>query len=305
MGHIQDRWYRPKRDEQTGKMVLNAKGKPVLEKTELYGKGLRYKVRYLDPDGEERSKSFPDKQKKRAEDFLIEMESDKREGKYVDPRAGLVPFEKVALRWLDAQTVDYTSRERLATRVNVHLLPHFGKKPVGSIKPSDVQRWLRAMKDGEVSETSRALYFGHLVSIFNFAIEDKVIGANPTLSRNIARPRINRRQVVVWSHERVRAVRDNIPERFKPGVDIPPVSGCARVSCSASHSTTSTVSGRSCGSKGGSASSLVNRCSHLRRAARPGRCRSARSCSPGWTATPRPTRRPRSRCPGCTRTASR
>jgi hypothetical protein len=59
MAHIQDRWYRPKREPETGKIILNAKGKPVLEKTELYGNGLRHKVRYLDPDGEERSKSFP------------------------------------------------------------------------------------------------------------------------------------------------------------------------------------------------------------------------------------------------------
>jgi hypothetical protein len=93
MGHIQDRWCRPTKDEETGRPLLNARGKPVLEKTDLYGTGLRYKVRYLDPDGNEKSRSFPDKQKKRAEDFLIEMESDKREGKYIDPRAGLVTFE--------------------------------------------------------------------------------------------------------------------------------------------------------------------------------------------------------------------
>ncbi|MQA17349.1 MAG: site-specific integrase, partial [Pseudonocardiaceae bacterium] len=93
MGHIQDRWYRPKKDPETGEIALNARGKPVLEKTQLYGVGMRYRVRYLDPDGREKARSFPDKQKKRAEDFLIEVESDKREGKYVDPRAGQVTFE--------------------------------------------------------------------------------------------------------------------------------------------------------------------------------------------------------------------
>ncbi|WIV61280.1 hypothetical protein [Amycolatopsis nalaikhensis] len=49
----------------TGKVILNARGKPVMERSELYGIGLRYKVRYLDPDNNERSKSFADKQKKR------------------------------------------------------------------------------------------------------------------------------------------------------------------------------------------------------------------------------------------------
>ena len=74
MAHIQDRWYRPKKDPKTRLLVLNARGKPVMERTELHGLGLRYKVRYIDPDGEERSRSFPDKQKKQAEDFLIEIE---------------------------------------------------------------------------------------------------------------------------------------------------------------------------------------------------------------------------------------
>lgn len=58
MGHIDDRWMRPKRDDE-GKVILNERGKPILERTELYGRGLRYRVRYIDPDGVERSKSFP------------------------------------------------------------------------------------------------------------------------------------------------------------------------------------------------------------------------------------------------------
>jgi hypothetical protein len=30
MGQIQDRWYRPARDTQAGKVILNERGKPVL-----------------------------------------------------------------------------------------------------------------------------------------------------------------------------------------------------------------------------------------------------------------------------------
>lgn len=221
MGHIQDRWYRPKSDPATGEVLLNARGKPALEKTERYGIGNRYRVRYLDPEGNEKSKTFPDRQKKRAEDFLIEVESDKREGKYIDPRAGQVSFGEIARKWLDSQTADYTSRERFETRVNVHMLPHFGQKPIGSIKPSDVQTWLRSLQDKEASETSRALYFGHLVSIFNFAIEDKKIASNPALASSVKRPRMNRQQVVPWSRDRAKAVREHLPDRYKPAIDLP------------------------------------------------------------------------------------
>ncbi|WP_020670427.1 tyrosine-type recombinase/integrase [Amycolatopsis nigrescens] len=221
MGHIQDRWYRPALDPETDKVLLNGKGKPVLEKTELYGVGMRYKVRYLDPESKERSKSFPDKQKKRAEDFLIEMESDKREGKYVDPQAGKVLFKTVAERWVDAQTFDYTTRERVKSRVATHLVPFFSGKSIGSIKPSDVQAWLRWLQDRQVSVNSRVLYFTHLVSVLSFAQEDKLIIANPAVSKSVTRPREVRAAVQPWSADRTRAVERELPRRYRPAVRLP------------------------------------------------------------------------------------
>ncbi|MFJ4100561.1 tyrosine-type recombinase/integrase [Amycolatopsis japonica] len=221
MGHIQDRWYRQAKDATTDQPLFNARGKPVLEKTELYGVGLRYKVRYLDPDGQERSKSFPDKQKKRAEDFLIEVESDKREGKYVDPRAGRVSFKTVAERWVDAQTFDYTTRERVKSRIANHLVPFFESKSIGAVKPSDVQTWLRWLQERQVSVNSRVLYFTHLVSVFSFAKEDKLIVTNPAQARSVTRPREDRAKVQPWSAKRARAVLLALPSRYRPSVQLP------------------------------------------------------------------------------------
>jgi integrase len=221
MGHIQDRWFRPAKDSETGLPLLNDRGKPVVEKTEVHGIGLRYKVRYFDPEGQERSKSFPDKQKKRAEDFLIEMESDKREGKYVDPRAGRVLFKTVAERWTEAQTFDYTTRERVKSRVAKHLVPFFEAKSVGAIKPSDVQAWLRWLQENQVSVNSRVLYFTHLVSVLNFAKDDKLIVINPAQSKSVTRPREDHSQVQPWSSKRAQVVAKALPARYRPMVQIP------------------------------------------------------------------------------------
>ncbi|VVJ15559.1 Uncharacterised protein [Amycolatopsis camponoti] len=221
MGHIQDRWYRQARHPETGRLLFNDKDKPVMERSELYGIGLRYKVRYLDPDNNERSKSFADKQKKRAEDFLIEVESDKREGKYVDPQAGRVLFSVVADRWVAAQTFDHTTRERVISRLANHLKPFFKAKTVGAIKPSDVQAWLRWLQDRRVSTRSRVLYFTHLVSILSFAKEDKLIVSNPAQASSVTRPRAGLRQVQPWRPERAQAVLNALPIRFKPVVRVP------------------------------------------------------------------------------------
>lgn len=85
MGHVEDRWYKTVPTGETDK-----KGKPRTKqvKTDLFGKGMRYRVRYIAPNGRERSKSFPDRAKKAAEDFLTSIEGDKLRGAYVDPSAG-------------------------------------------------------------------------------------------------------------------------------------------------------------------------------------------------------------------------
>ena len=77
MAHIEDRWHRT---------VEDAHGKPVKERTARYGKGLRWRARYLDPDGKERNRSFATKVL--AEKFLTEVEHSKIAGSYRDPDAG-------------------------------------------------------------------------------------------------------------------------------------------------------------------------------------------------------------------------
>jgi integrase len=213
VGHIQDRWYK--------KVIDPVTKKPVRVKTKVHGQGMRYKVRYLDPDGQERSKTFPDKAKKQAEDFLVGVESDKREGRYVNPGAGRVTFKEFAEKWLAAQTFDWTTRERVESRIRTHFLPYFGKKSVGAIRPSDVLGWLRWLQARGVAPNSRALYFNHLVPIFNLAIDDKRITNNPALAKSVQRPREQRAEVVPWPRERAAAVRRALPDRYKPAVSVP------------------------------------------------------------------------------------
>ncbi|MEU9757984.1 hypothetical protein AB0D90_33560, partial [Streptomyces althioticus] len=45
-GHVQDRWYKVERGPD---------GKTVRTKTERHGTGMRYRARYIGPDGSEKS----------------------------------------------------------------------------------------------------------------------------------------------------------------------------------------------------------------------------------------------------------
>lgn len=207
MGHIQDRWYKTVRDPVTGK--------PGRVKTDLHSKGLRYKVRYLDPEGNEKSRMFPDKCKKQADDFLLEVESSKREGKYVDPRAGRIKFRQQAENWIKGQSPDLATREILRSRLKSQIYPHFGELPINAVKASTVRDWLGVLDDKKYSQNYRTVLFTALSSIMDSAVEDKLITSNPCKGKSIKRPTSSSPDIVVWPHDRLLAVQAGLVERFQ------------------------------------------------------------------------------------------
>lgn len=214
MAHIEDRWW---------KTVLGADGKKKREKTALHGRGKRYRVRYIDPSGEERSRSFPDRAKNDAEDFLIKMENDKREQTYVDPRASRMPFRQYAERWLADAAVDESTRENYGSRLRNHLLPFFGGRALGSIKPEIVKEWDRAAS-AKLEDSTRAVNFAVLSAILNSAVDDKRIARNPCAVKSVNPPKPKERKVVPWTATQMLAVRAGLIERYVPMVDV--AGGC-------------------------------------------------------------------------------
>ncbi|MFI5777404.1 tyrosine recombinase XerC [Nocardia sp. NPDC051570] len=216
MGHVEDRWYRAKRDKATDEVVLNGRGKPVMEPTELHGKGLRYRVRYVDPDGAERSTSFPDRQKKRADDFLIEVESHKRQGTYVDPRAAKKTFRQQGDTWLKVQSDDPATREALRSRLDQQIYPVLGDKPFTVIEqPATIREWLGKLADAGLSENYKTVCFTIVSSICDSAVDDKIIRRNPCKVKSVPRPVSRSPKVVVWPEARLRAVESALPGRFR------------------------------------------------------------------------------------------
>lgn len=209
-GHIQDRWY---------KTEPGPNGKPVKVKTDRHGVGLRYRARYVGPDGTEKSKSFPDKQKRRAETWLANIEADMSRGDYIAPEAGKVTFEEYATKWMTTQMTDPATRETVEMRLRLHALPHIGPRPIGSFNPTHLRLWMRTLEDLGLSASYRRGIFAHVSTVFTAAVEDRVIRANPCSARSVKAPRLDPRKVKPWSVDRVKAVRAALPERYQALVD--------------------------------------------------------------------------------------
>jgi len=206
MGHIEDRWW---------KTVRRPDGASERVKTSLYGQGMRYRVRYNGPDGREHKKSYPDRQKKAAEDFLVSVESDKLRGSYIDPARGRMTFGEFAEMWLRTHTFDESSRETAEIRVRKHLLPTFGGLPLASIRAGTVREWDSKLV-GVLAVSTRSVAFAYLRAILSAAVDDERIAKNPCSARSVKQPRPIERKVVPWKYAEISAIRPGLLPRYRP-----------------------------------------------------------------------------------------
>lgn len=145
-GHIQDRWYRA----ETG-----PDGKVRKVKTERYGSGLRYRARYVGPDGTEKSKSFPDRQKRLADQWLAHIEADMARGQYIDPRAARITFQQYTERWVATQGADPNTQASMESQLRLHAFPYLGTRPLGSLQPAHIRDWVRQLQENGVRGRTR------------------------------------------------------------------------------------------------------------------------------------------------------
>jgi integrase len=210
-GHVQDRWY---------KTEPGPDGKPVKVKTDRYGVGLRYRARYVGPDGTEKSQSFPDRQKRKAEAWLVQIEADLGRGQYIDPTAGKVTFQQYATAWLASQTTDVSSIDAAELRLRVHAFPHIGGRPMNSFQPGHIRVWARALQDAGLASSYQRVIFANVSAVFAAAVDDSIIARNPCRAGSVRAPKADARKVKPWTAERVFAIADALPAGYRATVDV-------------------------------------------------------------------------------------
>lgn len=136
-----------------------------------------YRVRYRDPDRAERSRTF--ERKVDAERFAAEIESDIHRGDYLDPRAGQVLLADWAEKWLATLSVKPKTKSSYESLLRSRILPIFGRRKLGNLKPSDVQGWVSSMHEEGLSPSRIRQAAIVLRQIMDTAVQDRMIGRNP------------------------------------------------------------------------------------------------------------------------------
>ncbi|AJE81991.1 integrase family protein [Streptomyces albus] len=210
-GHIQDRWYKTETDTN---------GKETRVKTDRHGTGLRYRARYIGPDGTEKSKSFPDRQKRLAEQWLSHIEADMTRGQYIDPKASRTTFRQFAESWLASQTTDPTTQVSVETRLRLHVLPRIGARPLDSFRPSHVQQLVRELEEDPMAGGYARTIYANLRAVLSSAVDDGLLNRNPCNAKSVRPPANSPARVVPWLPEQVFRVRAALEDRYRAMVDL-------------------------------------------------------------------------------------
>jgi integrase len=208
MAHIEDRWWRT---------IRQPDGSARRERTERYEVGRRWRVRYADPGGRERSRSF--KRRADAEKYMVDVAADVQRGTYTDPASGKITLRRYGEGWLAAQTSDQATRDNAERRLRLHVYPVLGDKTLGQLagSPSTVQAWVRGLK---LAPTTAGGVLALLSSVLGAAVDDGLISRNPCRARSVRAPSAPRRKIVPWSASQADAVRDALPARYQALADV-------------------------------------------------------------------------------------
>jgi integrase len=139
----------------------------------------RFVACYRDPEGRQRS-AGTFSSRRAAERAGNSEEAKVRAGAWHDHSRGEVTFaEYVETVWLPSKHVETTTLAGYRSYLDKHFIPLFGKRPMGKILPSEVQRWVTTATQNGLSPVSVDKYHTMLASVFERALVDRVITFNP------------------------------------------------------------------------------------------------------------------------------
>ena len=137
---------------------------------------LEYEARWRDSERKQRSRSF--KRKVDAERFLRQIEGDLARGAYVDPAGARTLFAEYAAQWQAGQVHRERTQLLVDSHLRNHVLPAFGQRRIGEVRPSEVQSWVRKLSTTLAPATVRTVY-AFARAIFRAAVEDLLIAHSP------------------------------------------------------------------------------------------------------------------------------
>ena len=187
----------------------NSDGSPSTDS----GRGKRWLVRYRDPQGKQRAKSFT--RKADADNYALAVAVDVKVGAWADPKAGRQSFTSYSREWLASNEPNWkpTTQRSMKQVVTNRIQPHIGLTPMSQIDTAQV-RALVNLWTGSYSPATVRLNLNTLRSILISAVEARVISQD--VSAKVSGPKVARRRNAHLSHEQVGTILSTAREPMRP-----------------------------------------------------------------------------------------
>lgn len=131
---------------------------------------------------------------------------------YVDPAGGRMLFAEYAEQWRAGQVHRTRTVEQVESYLRIHAYPYLGERPLGSIRRSDVQAWVKQLTV-VLAPGSVELAYRWVATIFKAAVGDRLIASSPCIS--ITLPKRNEAEVVPLTAGEVEAMAGVVPDRYR------------------------------------------------------------------------------------------
>jgi len=171
----------------------------------------RYRARYRGPDGRERSRVF--RRRSDAARFLNAMEADKARSEWVDPRLSRISFAEWAERWKGTTAhLKPKTRAGYESLLRTHLLPAFGRVPLGRIQPVHVREWVAGLAEAGLSPSRIRQAYQLLSAILKAAVESGYLVRSPCVG--VSLPKAERREMRFLSAGEVDRLAEAVAEPY-------------------------------------------------------------------------------------------
>ena len=171
----------------------------------------KWRARYLDPSGKERSNHFD--RKTDARRYLDEMTTSIVSGQYVDPKAGRVTLRDYFVEYAARQT--WADTYVTAMNLAISRAP-FTDSELGKIRRSTVEKWVKGMASDGLAPGTIKTRLSNVGTVLRAAKRDRVLAEDP--SEGVSPPRGTRKNVDLHlpTSKDVGFLSDAADESFKP-----------------------------------------------------------------------------------------
>lgn len=157
------------------------------------GQGMRWRARWVDPAGQERTKAFP--RKVDAQHHVDRVTTQLTTSTYVDPKAGRLTVGGAVQRYLEGFQGKAKTLDGYQSVARSRILPRWESVPIDAVLTSDIAAWLNGLQQGEDSvSAARARQAGLILrSALDRAVDDRLLAVNPAARVKLPRAAEKRR----------------------------------------------------------------------------------------------------------------